>query len=94
MKSCWLIIKEYPKLVSYRVKVNDRYWFEETMIEEELMRVKFMKACVLLVMVVCIEFLVRFRMGVVKVVVAKDTITQRSRISKDDLTYKRVSRHF
>ena len=59
------------------------------------MRVKFMKACVvLLVMVVCIEFLVRFRMGVVKVVVAKDTITQRSRISKDDLTYKRVSRHF
>ena len=26
--------QEYPKLVSYRVKVNDRYWFEETMIEE------------------------------------------------------------
>ena len=28
--------QEYPKLVSYRVKVNDRYWFEETMIEERI----------------------------------------------------------
>ncbi|HLV49747.1 MAG TPA: SAF domain-containing protein [Erysipelothrix sp.] len=41
-----------------------------------------------------LEFSVRFRMSLTEVVVVKKTLQQRAAITKDDLTIKKVSRHF